>query len=208
MKQIDVDSWYRRDVFRFFSDFDQPHFSLTANVDTSAAHSFCSANGLPFNLALLHLATKAANGIPEFRTRLVDGKVVEFPVVHASQPVLLEDDGLSFCFFEARETIGRFCEEGKAAIARARETRVLDEHGERIDQLFFSVIPWVSFTSFKNAQRSGHTATVPRLVFGKTFDSDGKRMMPVSVEVHHALMDGIHVGRFYGSFQELLDAPV
>ena len=30
--------------------------------------------------------------------------------------------------------------------------------------------------------------------------------MPVSVEVHHALVDGLHVGRFYEMFQARLDA--
>jgi chloramphenicol O-acetyltransferase type A len=31
--------------------------------------------------------------------------------------------------------------------------------------------------------------------------------MPVSVEVHHALVDGIHVGRFLERFQTLLRQP-
>ena len=29
--------------------------------------------------------------------------------------------------------------------------------------------------------------------------------MPVSIEVHHALADGLHVGRYLERFQELLD---
>ena len=29
--------------------------------------------------------------------------------------------------------------------------------------------------------------------------------MPVSVEVHHALVDGLHVARFYEGFQRRLD---
>jgi chloramphenicol O-acetyltransferase type A len=31
--------------------------------------------------------------------------------------------------------------------------------------------------------------------------------MPLSVQVHHALMDGIHVGRYYEKFQAYLDHP-
>jgi chloramphenicol O-acetyltransferase type A len=31
--------------------------------------------------------------------------------------------------------------------------------------------------------------------------------MPVSVEVHHALVDGIHVGRFFEIYQGYLDEP-
>jgi chloramphenicol O-acetyltransferase len=29
--------------------------------------------------------------------------------------------------------------------------------------------------------------------------------MPVSIEVHHALVDGVHVGRFFERFQHHLD---
>jgi chloramphenicol O-acetyltransferase len=29
--------------------------------------------------------------------------------------------------------------------------------------------------------------------------------MPLSVQGHHALMDGLHVGMFYRDFQDLLD---
>jgi len=35
---------------------------------------------------------------------------------------------------------------------------------------------------------------------------NGRRLMPVSVEVHHALVDGLHVGRFHAAFQRRLDA--
>lgn len=35
-----------------------------------------------------------------------------------------------------------------------------------------------------------------------------KRMMPVSIHVHHALMDGYDVGMFVDLFQELMDGSV
>jgi chloramphenicol O-acetyltransferase type A len=31
--------------------------------------------------------------------------------------------------------------------------------------------------------------------------------MPVSVEVHHALMDGLHVGRYFGRLESYLSDP-
>jgi chloramphenicol O-acetyltransferase type A len=35
----------------------------------------------------------------------------------------------------------------------------------------------------------------------------GKTLMPLSVQGHHAVVDGLHVGRFYDAFQKLLDQP-
>jgi len=48
---------------------------------------------------------------------------------------------------------------------------------------------------------------VPQLAFGRT-DVDGARLwLPFSVEVHHALMDGLHVGRYVQGLEAALLQP-
>jgi len=39
------------------------------------------------------------------------------------------------------------------------------------------------------------------MVFGRIFDDGVQKKMPFSVEVHHALMDGIHVGKYSSFFR-------
>ena len=49
--------------------------------------------------------------------------------------------------------------------------------------------------------------SIPRFAWGKFFE-DGKRLkMPLSVQGHHALMDGLHMSKFYAGVQEYLDKP-
>ena len=48
---------------------------------------------------------------------------------------------------------------------------------------------------------------MPKMAFGKIGEVNGRRMMPFSVEVHHAMMDGITVGRFLDRLQEMLLNP-
>jgi chloramphenicol O-acetyltransferase type A len=45
------------------------------------------------------------------------------------------------------------------------------------------------------------------MAFGKISEQSGQRLMPISVEVHHALMDGLHVGRYLERLQQLFLAP-
>jgi chloramphenicol O-acetyltransferase type A len=71
--------------------------------------------------------------------------------------------------------------------------------------VYYSVIPWISFTSFKNATRLDDSQTIPRIVFGKLFTEAGKMKLPHSVEVHHAVMDGIHVGKYFNLLQKKID---
>ena len=51
----------------------------------------------------------------------------------------------------------------------------------------------------------GKGDSIPRILFGRCV-REGKRMkMPVSVEVHHALVDGLDVARFFERFAANLD---
>jgi Chloramphenicol O-acetyltransferase len=50
--------------------------------------------------------------------------------------------------------------------------------------------------------------SIPRISWGKYFEEVGKIKLPLSVQAHHALVDGIHVGQFFNTFQEILDNPV
>ena len=64
----------------------------------------------------------------------------------------------------------------------------------------------VSFTSFKHASRLDRTQTIPRIVFGKIFDDGPRKLMPLSVEANHMIMDGFHVGKLFNRFQEIADS--
>jgi chloramphenicol O-acetyltransferase type A len=49
--------------------------------------------------------------------------------------------------------------------------------------------------------------SVPRFAWGRFF-ADGDRVkMPLDVQGHHGLVDGLHVGRLYQGLQALLDDP-
>ena len=73
--------------------------------------------------------------------------------------------------------------------------------------IYFTTLPWISFTSFAHARNKGRGDSIPRIVFGK-FTEEGERLMlPISVEVHHALMDGLHVGRFLNRLGGALAEP-
>ena len=77
MRHIDLQSWSRREHFKFFSAFDHPHFGLCANVDLTRFHPFVKQHGISFTAAVVYVITRAANAVPEFRYRIRAGTVVE-----------------------------------------------------------------------------------------------------------------------------------
>ena len=80
----------------------------------------------------------------------------------------------------------------------------LKEHIEDSDEwIFLSCLPWLRFTAMSNPN-SGPDDCIPRISWGKFFEHDSIWLMPVSVQVHHALVDGIHVGRFFEMLERVI----
>jgi chloramphenicol O-acetyltransferase type A len=205
-REIDIDGWERKTTFEFFKDYEDPFFNITANLDVTRLYRFCKENGLAFSLAGLFYAMETANEFRELRLRMIDEKVVEFDRIHATQTFLNDDETFSFSYFEMQPDVFGFDAAGRIAREKYKALKTFDVEAKRIDLIYFSVIPWVSFTSFKHASRFDNRQTVPRMVFGKIFDSGDQKLMPFSVEVHHALVDGVHIGKFFNRFQEKLNA--
>jgi chloramphenicol O-acetyltransferase type A len=206
-KDVDVENWNRKNTFEFFKNFEDPFFNIAANLDVTALYRFCKEKNLSFALSTLFYSLSAANEIREFRIRLQNEKLVEFEQIHATQTILQPDETFSFCYFAMKTDVFEFNRSGQIALEKYKKLNTFDVETERIDLIYYSVIPWISFTSFKHASRFDKSQTVPRIVFGKVFDDARAKKMPVSVEVNHAIMDGIHVGKFFNRLQEKFDNP-
>lgn len=205
-REIDLESWERKTTFEFFRDYEDPYFNITANLDVARLYDFCKSNSLAFSLTFLYCSLTAANEIREFRLRMIDEKVIEFDRVEATQTILNEDKTFSFSYYQLKDSVFDFVDAGKTARDKYLKLKTFDVEADRIDLIYYSAFPWVSFTSFKHATRLDNRLTVPRMVFGKMFEEHGTRKMPFSVEVHHAMMDGYHVGLYYETLQQKLDS--
>ncbi len=202
MKIIDMEKSIRKKHFEFYNSMDYPHFNITVPVDISKFYSETKEKGVPFFRAFLHLVSKTANGIKEFRQRIrKDNVVVEHDVVHPSFTAMLEDDVFSFCDVDFKSDLPEFLVEIDKKIESLKgKIRIEDEPG-RDDMLYISCIPWVSFTSLVHPIHMNPVDSVPRICWGKFTDEGGKKMMSVSIQAHHALMDGYHVGLFFKNLE-------
>ena len=100
-----------------------------------------------------------------------------------------------------------FTKEAEEVIARAKVEPMLEEKYSDDRMLFMTSIPWISFTSFMHPLKLNPADSVPRFAWGKYRQVGDKIQMPLSVQGHHAVMDGLHAGRFYDMFQELVHHP-
>lgn len=73
--------------------------------------------------------------------------------------------------------------------------------------IHYSILPWINFSNLSHAHDYKRTDSIPKFVFGKYTELNGRCLLPLSIEVNHALMDGIHVARYLQDFQYDLDHP-
>ncbi len=202
---IDIERWPRRESFYFYKDFEIPFFNITAELDVSRLVEYCQVHQLSFFLASLFAATRTANTIEAFRYRLSGDEVLCFGKVHCGSTILYDDNSFGFCYFEYVDELHAFCQNGQQEIENQKQQRGMDPRDDRLDMLHFSIIPWIRFTGFQHARRLRHADSIPKIVFGKYAQLEGRYRMPLSVEVHHALMDGYHVGQYFKEIQKWMD---
>lgn len=211
MKQrIDLATWNRREHFAFFSAFEEPFFGLVAPVECTGAQAEAKRLGVSFFLYYLYHAVQAANEVPEFRTRIEEGQVYVYDRVHASATLGRDDRTFAFSFIEQHDELAGFV---AAAAAEMEAVRLssglrLSDATARPDVLHCSAIPWVRFSGLTHARSFGHPDSCPKISFGQLYQENGATWMPVSVNVHHALADGYHVGQFLAAFERRLMGQV
>jgi len=204
---LDVNNWARRDQFEFFRGFDKPYFNVCVRLDVTELVALLRE--IPrsnVSLAYHYLALRIANEVEPFRYRLRDGKVLVHDVIHGATTVLLSNESFAFAYFDYTEDYRKFTSDAQRVITEVKREGIFKDSPSD-DLIHFTTLPWVSFTSFSHARNWGQEDSVPKITFGK-FTKEGKRvLMPFSVEVHHALMDGLHVGRYLTRLEAALADP-
>ncbi|WP_215142831.1 tetratricopeptide repeat protein [Exiguobacterium qingdaonense] len=204
MRKIEIETWARRKHFEFFKAFDSPHFNVTANVDVTNLYTYAKASNQSFFKLFLYGAMRAANAIPELRYRIRGEEVVEHEVVHPSFTVMLDEDVFNFCSATFDEDLPTFLQEVTKRMEQAADEVVVGDE-EPDDLLYITSVPWVTFTSIMHPTHQQQHDSVPRIAWGK-FERQGERLvMPLSVQAHHALVDGVHIGKYYETLKTWLD---
>ena len=69
------------------------------------------------------------------------------------------------------------------------------------------VLPWTSFSSYSPTPYAAPTQFFPVLQAGKFKKEGGQVLMPFSITVAHAVVDGYQVSEYLEALQEAINAP-
>lgn len=190
-QKVNFSEWPRYNYYKIFAEMESPHLTVAFHVDVSPLLN-SSKNLFSTILFLIH---RTCEEIPEFLYRIQkDSSVVYYESVDISFNILAKDGLFSnhriapICNYE------KFSDEVQLAI-KAKNIRGEIQIDPDQDQslIVTSFVPWFSFLGIREPVINKNDS-IPRITWGK-YTPDGK--LPVSIQVHHGLVDGVHLGKFY-----------
>jgi chloramphenicol O-acetyltransferase type A len=202
--KINLETWNRKDHFLFFKQMEEPFYGITTTLDCTKGYEEAKQLGISFFTYYLHKTLVAVNAVENFRYRIDNDEVVLHETICASATIMREDKTFGFSYMDFAENLHEFAEIVTTEIDRIQHTTGIFTRTYPENIIHFSALPWIDFTSISHARSFTWPDSCPKISFGKMTDQNGKKSIPLSVHVHHGLVDGYHVGLFLEKLQAML----
>ena len=75
MREIDLQTWARRNVYGLFSDYDWPFYQVSFPLDVTNLRAYTKKEGLSFYFTLSWLLTKGMEQQEAFLIRIHEGRL-------------------------------------------------------------------------------------------------------------------------------------
>lgn len=200
-KLIDFATWKRKEYYEHYLKIVPCTYSTTVNLDIT------NLKGFKLYPTILWLLTKTINQIPEFRTALTPEGVGIYSNLLPAYTIFNQDTKqFNTIWTEFNEDYQLFLKAYEHDVKTYGNTTALEPKQNRPYNSFdVSMIPWFTFTSLNLNIYNGGQYLLPIFTLGKYFEENNKRIIPLAIQVHHAVCDGYHVGLFVTTLQKLID---
>ena len=207
-KVIDKETYYRKGVFRHFSEDCKCSVSMTSRVDVTSLAEVSKKTGTKFYINFLYLLTKVLNSRDDYRMAYLwqSEEIICYDVINPTQYVFHEDtETCTPVYTNYDPDYKTFYDNALADIEKAKQTREygLDpaNHPNWFDASFIS---WLSYDSLNVELPDGYLYFQPIINWGKYREENGRLMLPLTVRMNHAIADGYLVAKVY----KLLDEEI
>ena len=200
-KVIDRETYYRKGVFRHFSEDCKCSTSMTARIDVTNFVNYSKETGTKFYINFLYILSKVLNSREDYRMGYLyqSDELICYDVINPTQYVFHEDtETCTPVYTKYDENYETFYSNALKDIENAKNTReyMLDmaNHPNWFDASF---IPWLSYDSLNIELPDGHLFFAPIINWGKYREENSRLVMPVSVRLNHAIADGYLVANVF-----------
>ncbi|MBM7868647.1 chloramphenicol O-acetyltransferase type A [Clostridium pascui] len=203
---IDTEHWNRKPYFEHYLNSVRCTYSMTANIEITNLLNDIKLKKLKLYPTLIYIIATVVNNHKEFRTCFDEkGNLGYWDSMSPSYTIFHKDnETFSSIWTEYDKSFSCFYNKYLDDIKNYGDIMSFTPKlNEPMNTFPISCIPWVSFTGFNLNIYNDGTYLVPIFTIGKYFKQDDKILIPMSIQVHHAVCDGYHASRFINEVQEL-----
>lgn len=203
---IDLDSWKRKDYYEHYMNAVRCNYSVTLNLDIDTLVKRVKSLGLKAYPVHIYMIAKIVNSFTEFRMALAEeGRPGYWDVSNPSYTIFNKAaESFSSIYTPYENDFSRFYESCLADMETYRESETLFPQAAIPENIFtISSLPWISFTGFTLNVYGEGGYLPPIFTLGRYLEQNGKKHLPLSIQVHHAVCDGYHVGKFAEALQDM-----
>lgn len=206
---IDLNTWERGSLFKFYIDNMRIVMSLTADIDVAPLLAYARKNNLKFYSAMIWVVSRVINSHNEFKYAWSnEGDLIRWDYISPSYTVFNQEDE-SFTKFvtEYTDNLLDFC---KRTVDDQRKNKCERAIIKDQPQNFFDVscLPWIRYKHFDVHIFDDGKFLAPVVTWGKYEAENNKVLMPLTMNIHHAVADGFHLSRFFNEVQALIDSLI
>lgn len=201
---IDLSKWERKEYFDHYFSAVPCTYSMTVKLDITRLVQ----SKEKLYPAMLYCLAKAVNRSRELKTVLSsNGQLGWFEKMHPSYTIFHKDTETFSCIWTAyTEDYQAFCQSYHQDLAQYGDIHHFDAKPNTPPNSFpVSMIPWESFEGFNLNLQKGFDYLTPIFTMGKYYEENGRFLLPLAIQVHHAVCDGYHVCRFVSHVREALE---
>lgn len=200
-KIIDKETYYRKGVYRHFTEDCKCSVSMTARIDVTELVDYSKEKGTKFYINFLYLLTKVLNSRDDYKTQYLwqTDELICYDVLNPIQYVFHEDtETCTPVYTTYYKNYEEFYKNALADVENAKKTREYMLDSENHPNWFdASYISWLSYDSMNIELPDGYIYLLPIINWGKYREENGRLMMPLTVRMNHAVADGYLVANVF-----------
>lgn len=198
---IDIEDYYRKGVYRHFTEDCKCSVSMTGRLDVTELVRFSRETKTKFYINFLYLLTKVLNSRDDYRMGYLwqSSELICYDVINPTQYVFHEDtETCTPAYTSYDPDYKTFYANALADLEKGKETREYGLDAEGHPNWFdASYISWLSYDSLNIELPDGYPYFLPIINWGRYREEDGRLMMPLTVRLNHAVADGYLVANVY-----------
>lgn len=198
---VDKEKYYRKGVYRHFSEDCKCSVSITARIDVTELYKKSKATDTKFYLNFLYILCKVLNSREDYRMGYLwqTDTLVCYDKINPVQYVFHDDtETCSIAYSEYYEDYKTFYAKALEDLEKAKQTREYGLDSANHPNWFdASYISWLSYDSLNIELPDGHLYFSPIINWGKFRKENERLMMPVTVRMNHAVADGYLIAKVF-----------